>query len=250
MPEVQSDQTSLHARFTAQRVGQANIGNGAAAQMQSLLADWDGHMAIDSAAALVYYEFCEQLIARTIRPYFDAPARIAQSSYEEMRILHEQLKADSPLTLPEGQSWDDAIGEALQAAASVLSERHGADRSQWRYGDAHPVTWRHNLGRDPERAARFNVGDFPKGGDGNTPNNATGLINQPADHGVSYRQIFDLANLNGAPIVLPPGNSGRPDSPHYNDHIHKWLDTQYFPLYIEWQDINANSEGELQLSPA
>ena len=249
MPEVQSDQTSLHARYVAGRVGQTNLNGGAATDLQSLLADWDGHMAIDSAAALVYYEFCEQLIARTVRPYFDAPARIAQSSYEEMRILHEQLKADSLLTLPEGQSWDDAIGDALQAAASVLSERHGADRSQWRYGDAHPVTWRHNLGRDPERAARFNVGDFPKGGDGNTPNNATGLINQPADHGVSYRQIFDLANLNGAPIVLPPGNSGRPDSPHYNDHIHKWLDMQYFPLYIEWNDINANSEGELQLSP-
>ena len=93
MPEIQSDQTSLHARFMADRVGRASIGNGTAAEMQSLLASWDGHMAIDSAAALAYYEFCEQLIALTVRPYFDAPSRIPQSSYEEMRILHEQLKA-------------------------------------------------------------------------------------------------------------------------------------------------------------
>ncbi len=249
MPEVQSDQTSLHARFIAERVGRASVGDEVGAQIQSLLADWDGHMAIDSAAALVYYEFCEQLIALTIRPYFNAPARIAQSSYEEMRILHEQMKADSSLTLPEGRSWDEVIGEALATTASVLAERHGADRSQWKFGDAHPVTWRHNLGRDPERAARFNVGDFAKGGDGNTPNNATGLINEPADHGVSYRQIFDLSNLNGARIVLPPGNSGRPDSPHYNDHIHKWLEMEYFPLYIEWDDIEANSEGSLRLEP-
>ena len=245
MPDVQSDQTSLHARFVADRVGRANLGNGTAPELQSLLANWDGHMAVDSAEALVYYEFCEQLIALTVRPYFNAPARVPKSSYEEMRILHEQLRQDSSLTLSDDGSWDDAIGEALERTASVLTERHGADRGRWQYGDVHPVTWRHNLGRDPERAARFNVGDFPKGGDGNTPNNATGLINKPADHGVSYRQIFDLANLNGAHIVLPPGNSGRPDSPHYNDHIHKWLDMEYFPLYIEWDDIEANSEGSL-----
>ena len=250
MPTVQSDQTSLHAQFVAQRVGQVSGALGVSAEMHSILSNWDGHMAIDSAAALVYYEFCEQLIARTIRPFFDAPSRLAQSSYEEMRILHEQLRADSALTLPEGKSWDDMIVVALEAAAEALAERHGADRAQWQYGDAHPVTWRHNLGRDPERAARFNVGDFPKGGDGNTPNNATGLINQPADHGVSYRQIFDLSDLNGARIVLPPGNSGRPDSDHYSDHIHKWLDMEYFPLFIEWDDIAANSEGTLSLQPS
>ena len=250
MPEVQSDQTSLHARFVAERVGRANLGNRTASELQSLLANWDGRMAVDSAAAMVYYEFCEQLIALTVRPYFDAPARIAQSSYEEMRILHEQVQADNSLVLADGQSWDAAIGEALATTASVLSERHGEDRSQWKYGDVHPVTWRHNLGRNSERAARFNVGDFAKGGDGNTPNNASGLINKPADHGVSYRQIFDLSNLNGARIVLPPGNSGRPDSSHYNDHIHKWLEMEYFPLYIEWDDIAANSEGKLTLEPA
>ena len=249
MPEVQSDQTSLHARFVAERVGQAKVSAGAAADLQSMIAGWDGHMSVESAPALAYYEFCEQLIGLTVRPYFDSPSRLAASSYEEMRILHEQLQTDSLLTLPEGKTWDDVIGEALTTTASVLTERHGDDRSQWRFGDAHPVTWRHNLGRDPERAARFNVGDFPKGGDGNTPNNATGLINQPADHGVSYRQIFDLSNLNGARIVLPPGNSGRPDSAHYNDHIHKWLEMEYFPLYIDWDDIEANSEGSLTLSP-
>ena len=252
MPQVQSDQTSLHARFIAQRVGAAEL-NGAsdsAGDLRAMLAAWDGHLDLDSAAGLLYQELCQQMIQRTVRAYFDAPGRLIASSFDELRILHEQLRSDSSLTLPDGQTWDDVIAESLAAAGEALAERHGADRSVWRYGDAHSVTWRHNLGRDPERAARFNVGDFSKGGDGNTPNNATGLVGQPADHGVSYRQIFDLANLNGARIVLPPGNSGRPDSPHYSDHIHKWLEMEYFPLYIEWADIEANAEGTLTLRPA
>ena len=250
MPTVQSDQTSLHARYVSERVGRAPVADASASELKAALADWDGHMAIESAAALIYYEFCEQLVKLTVRPFFNAPSRLIAGSYDELRILHEQLKADSDLTLPDGQTWDSMIEQALTATAAVLSERHGSDASAWKYGDAHPVTWRHNLGRDPERAAKFNVGDFPKGGDGHTPNNATGLINKPADHGVSYRQIFDLSDLNGAQIVLPPGNSGRPDSPHYNDHIDKWLNMEYFPLYVEWSDIEANSEGSLALRPA
>ena len=252
MPDVQADQTSLHARYVAERVGSAQL-HGASPSVQELqaeLASWDGHLSIDSAAGLLYQELCQQMIARTVRAYFDAPSRLIEASADELRILHEQLIADSTLTLPEGQSWDDVIAESLTAAGAALIERHGADRSAWRYGDGHAVTWRHNLGRDPERAARFNGGDVPLGGDGNTPNNATGLVGQAADHGVSYRQIFDLANLNGARIVLPPGNSGRPDSPHYQDHLQKWLDVEYFPLYIDWSDIEANAEGSLTLIPA
>ena len=249
MPQIQSDQTSLHARYLAQRVAAATV-EPAATDLQGMLANWDAELSADSAPGLVYYELCEQLIRRTVRPYFNAPARLVKGSADELRILHEQLRQDSLLTLQDGQSWDDVISESLIAAGEVLSDRHGADRPAWRYGAAHQVTWRHNLGRDPERAARFNVGDFPKGGDGHTPNNASGLINQPADHGVSYRQIFDLANLNGARIVLPPGNSGRPDSAHYSDHMQKWLDMEYFPLYIDWSDIESNSEGTLQLQPS
>ncbi len=248
MPRIQSDQTSIHARYVAERVDAARV-NGAAADLASMLADWDGRLAIDSAPALLYQQVCQEMIQRTVRPYFGAPARLVEGSADELRILHEQLRADSALMLPAGKSWRDIIGESLVAAGETLIDRYGANHTNWRYGDAHSVTWRHNLGRDPERAVRFNVGDFAKGGDGNTPNNATGLVNQPADHGVSYRQIFDLSNLNGARIVLPPGNSGRPDSPHYRDHIHKWLEMEYFPLYVEWDDIEANSEGTLNLCP-
>ena len=251
MPQVQSDQTSMHARYIAARVGGASLNGTAstASELQAMLAGWDGQLAIDSAPGLLYLELCQQMIERTVRRYIQAPSRLVAGSADELRILHEQLLADNTLTLPESQSWDDVIAESLLAAGSVLRARHGDDPTTWRYGDAHLVSWRHNLGRDPERAARFNVGDFPKGGDGHTPNNATGLIGQPADHGVSYRQIFDLAALNGARIVLPPGNSGRPDSNHYRDHMQKWLEMEYFPLYVEWADIESHAEGVLTLAP-
>ena len=139
--------------------------------------------------------------------------------------------------------------DALAEAGRVLRETYGTDMGAWRYGDAHKILWKHNLGRDPEGAALFNVGEIETGGDDHTPNNASSIYGRPGDHGTSFRQIFDLQNLNGARVCIPPGNSGRPGSPHYMDHLERWRDVEYFPLYVEWEDIEANAEGTLELRP-
>ena len=55
--------------------------------------------------------------------------------------------------------------------------------------------------------------------------------------------------LNGARIVLPPCNLGRPDSPHCSGHMDKCLNVEYFPLYIECEGIEANAEGDLRSCP-
>ncbi len=249
MIEIQADQTSLHARHLAARAAAAPGDDPQVRELQQLLADWDARLSRDSAAGLVYHELCEQLARRTVRRFFDAPSRVVPGAPDERRILHEQLVHNSPLTLPDGQNWDDALTDALAETARLLRERHGSDPGAWRYGDAHKILWKHNLGRDPEGAATFNVGEIETGGDDMTPNNAGTLYGQPGDHGTSYRQIFDLQQLNGAQVCLPPGNSGRPGSPHYQDHLKRWRDVEYFPLYTEWPDIESNAESTLKLTP-
>ena len=249
MIEVQSDQTSLHARNLAACAAAAPSDDPAVRELQSLLGDWDARLARDSAAGLVYHELCEQVARRTVRRFFDTPSRIAPGAPDERRIVHEQLTRNSALTLPDGQGWDDVLVDALAETGRVLRERHGADPSGWRYGDAHKILWKHNLGRDPEGAAMFNVGEIETGGDDHTPNNAGTVYGRPGDHGTSFRQILDLQNLNGARVCIPPGNSGRPGSPHYRDHLERWRDVEYFPLYMEWPDIESNAESDLRLMP-
>ena len=249
MVEVQSDQTSLHARNLAARAAAAPSDEPAVRELQALLGGWDARLSRDSAAGLVYHELCEQVARRTVRRFFDTPSRIAPGAPDERRIVHEQLTRNSALTLPDGQTWDDVLVDALAETGRVLRERHGANRSSWRYGDAHTILWKHNLGRDPEGAAMFNVGEIETGGDDHTPNNAGTVYGRPGDHGTSFRQILDLQNLNGARVCIPPGNSGRPGSPHYRDHLERWRDVEYFPLYTEWPDIEANAESDLRLAP-
>jgi penicillin amidase len=111
------------------------------------------------------------------------------------------------------------------------------------------MTWRHNLGRDAELAPIFNLPDTPVGGDGATLWATQARYGRASDHGVSYRQVFDLSDLNAARVLMPPGNSGQPGSPHYGDNVGRWLALDYHPLYVEWPDIEANAEAELELRP-
>lgn len=250
MPALQGDLVSLTARELSARYLAVAATEPDARAMQALLRGWDAEVTTESTAALVYIETTEQLLDLTVRRYYHADMWNVQMPEGEQRsALIRSLRRDDRTTLGGLPSWDAAIERALGQAARVLRERHGADTSAWRWGAAHWMTWRHNLGRDRELAAILNLPDTPVGGDGATLWATQARYGKGSDHGVSYRQIFDMRDLNAARIVIPPGNSGQPGSPHYGDNVHRWLNLDYHPLFINWQDIEANSEGELKLLP-
>ena len=246
MPPIQGDQTSLHARAFAAAVQALHV-NDEAVEYKQMICHWDGQLSRDSAIAALYQELCEQLSQRTVRRYFDGTGRVLAGAADERRILLAQLSDGSDLMLPDGSSWADAVSESLVAAAAALRQRYG-DPSEWRYDASHAINWRHNLGRDPELADTFNVGEVAVGGDDFTVNNAGTLYGRPGDHGASLRLVYSMGDLNAARVCLPPGNSGLPASPHYNDHLEEWRAVEYYPLYVDWNDINANAEYELRLS--
>ena len=109
--------------------------------------------------------------------------------------------------------------------------------------------WSHNLGRDPKLREIFDLPASEVGGDGNTVFNTAAAHGAHAAAGVSFRQIYDLSDLNAARICIPPGNSGQPGSPHYADNVERWRAVEYHPLFVKWPDIEANAEAELALVP-
>ncbi|MEE9279473.1 MAG: penicillin acylase family protein [Myxococcota bacterium] len=251
MPRLQGDVTSLHARAVARFLTSFEARDADARSLQAILEGWDGHMGVDSAAAAVYAETCQRLARNTVRRYYSAVPDIpALATPEARRVLFEQLTKKSPLMLGDYPSWEAAAEAALAQAAAKLRERQGPDPSAWRWGADHKMGWSHNLGRDPELRDLLDLPPTEVGGDGMTVFNTATAYGATAASGVSFRQIYDLADLNGARICIPPGNSGQPGSPHYADNVGRWRDVEYHPLYIEWSDIETHAEAELKLSPA
>ncbi|MDA0269547.1 MAG: penicillin acylase family protein [Chloroflexi bacterium] len=248
---LQGDQTSIHARDLGRRFAGVEVADAGAKRLRGLLEGWDGRLDVDSAIPVAYANICDALIARTVRAYYaQVPNVAASTSAEEYRILYEQLTAGRPLMLMGAASWNVAIAEAMAEASRVIVERHGGDPAVWRWGAEHQVLWAHNLGRDEALAATVNLGLYEAGGDGMTPFATQTERGAASTHGVTYRQIIDLADLNGMKICIPPGNSGQPGSPHYADQLEHWLNVEYHPLYTRWADILASAEHSLELKPA
>ncbi|OAI41042.1 hypothetical protein AYO38_04790 [bacterium SCGC AG-212-C10] len=250
MRRFQADVTSVVARDLAPLFAAAPVTTEAGGRLRSLFAGWNGELATDSAAALAYDAVLEVLGRESVRRHLAQATAAPQATLiEERRILYEQIMADSTLMLPQGSTWQGLIGAALDEAGVALEARFGPDTSAWRWDAAHQLRLRHNLGRDPQHAD-LNLPPIPAPGD------ATTVFNTVAEHGggvglgVSYRQIFDLSDLNAAQICVVPGQSGDPASPHYADGIERWRNVEYHPLYINWDDIRANQESELVLMPS
>jgi penicillin amidase len=250
MRRLQSDVTSVGARGLAAIFAGVTVSDADAQRLQQLFRGWDAALTPESAAALAYDAVCDALTARTLRACYDrVPGGVTFTHYELRRMLIDEVTSRSPATLVDVASWDDAIAAALTESAGTLHERYGADPAAWRWDARHQARWRHNLGRDRQFAS-LNLEPIGAGGDGTTPFATTSDFDGSVIAGVSYRQVFDLSDLNAAQICIPPGNSGQPGSPHYSDNTDRWRDVEYHPLYIDWGDIAANSEATLTLRPS
>ena len=249
MQSFQADQTSVLLRAFGERFAAVATTDADAQAMQELFRGWDGAMPSEAVEPLVVSRVRDALSALTVQPYFES-SDMPPISPLDRTILYTQVTKNESLTLGDFDSWDAAIEQALANAAKELREAYGDDSSQWRWGLAHTTGWRHSMGRDPELRDVLNVPDIEIGGDSSTLFNTATPVGITGLHGVSFRQIYDLNDLNAARICIPPGNSGQPGSPHYSDNVDRWRDVEYHPLFVDWSDIEANAEGELQLTPA
>jgi len=168
---------------------------------------WDGRMRVDSEAALIYETWMSKL-----------PAALLGSALGP-RVPREAVLA----TLEQKPDWQ-AVGGALYAALAEIEELLGKDRSAWRWGKLHSITFEHPLG-----VAKWDRGPFARGGDSNTVN-ATGGRNFKQSSGASYREIIDLADWDHSMTTNAPGESGDPRSRFYDNLIEDWEWGEYHPL--------------------
>lgn len=98
-------------------------------------------------------------------------------------------------------------------------------------------TWGHFYGFDfPSLlgVSALSVGPLPRGGDYNTPNDASGggpPTNWPSG-GQSWTMVVSMANVSDSFGVYPGGQSEDPASPFYSNYIGVWISGGYLPLYF------------------
>jgi penicillin amidase len=148
------------------------------------------------------------------------------------------------LDLLERKPDPEVLSRTLKIALADMEKRLGKDRSGWTWGRLHRIEFRHPLGQ-----AAWNRGPIARPGDANTVNATSGSEYQQTN-GASYRQILDVADWDRSVMTNVPGESGDPESRHYDDLLKDWAEGRYHPMPYSRKAVEEATVERIALVPA
>jgi penicillin amidase len=224
---MQQDVASLPARrFQAiLRKWTPEPGTREAKAVEQVLA-WDGNLLARSEPALIYEYWMAQLPRAVFGPDIGPDVDLETL----LRALEEN---------PDPKALAVSLGAALDQAAREA----GPEMESWHWGAVHQIRFHHPLG-----VPAFDRGPIPRPGDAYTVN-ATSGARFTQTNGASYRQVLDLSDWDRSVMTNVPGESGDPESPHYDDLMHDWASGRYHPMPFTRPAVEAAAAERLWLLP-
>jgi penicillin amidase len=222
------------------------------AKALELAKDFNGDMKVDSAAALVFNAWADQLT----RNLFSRLGYIFSETYGDRNYrgaLLAQIRnpnspwCDNPKTALV-ETCLDASNDAFDKALQYLSKEYGDDPKKWSWGNAHIAISEHRpMSKVPLLRKLFNL-EAPFPGDSNTVNVGRLELLRTSNpyetkQAPSLRTIYDLSDLENSLFIYQTGQSGWVQSKLYRNMNPLWAKNEYLPLQMKPE----NSKRQLEL---
>ncbi len=245
LQRMHGDVKSLAVQRLLPRLQQAQSAHTLAAAARQQLAGFDGTMAADKAAPLIYWAWHRHLSEQVLADELGAPIYdrlLGQRGYFD--ALEGVLARDDAWwcddkTTPAVETCADQINRAFTAALAELQALQGSDVAAWQWGRAHQARAEHRPFSKVKLLARWFEVRAPVGGDSYTVN--VGRVSLKADpatgefyldeHGPSLRGRYDLADSSKSQVIHSTGQSGIPWSPLYRSFADRWVRVDAVPLW-------------------
>ncbi len=224
------------------------------------LQEWDAHFREASGEAALWAHVWTALIEHLYNDQLMEDVK-AYGASQEMWTVHQLCSEpnhafwDDVRTADTVETRDDILRRAFEDGYAACEAALGPNRSDWQWGKVHTVLFQSMpLGQSGIGfiEALVNRGPFPARGSTETVNRMRWLASQGNFHVndiASMRFIADMSNLDNSRIINSTGQSGHAVSPHYDDQIAQWLDTQYRPMPHSREAVEAAAVKTLQLEP-
>jgi len=213
---------------------------------------WDGAMAADSDAALLFSKLMIWLGAAI------GGDEASRDGLDRTPIGPEEVLLLLAGGIDEGW-WDDVRTPETEDRPTILKrvlERlDAADRGET-WGKAHEVAFEHSLAWIPAVGrlvdGSWSRGPFPVGGDDATVNAEYWSEDRPftVTTAPAMRFVADVGDWDNTLLALAVGESGRPWSSHYSDQIRTWLDVGGARFPFSREAVEAAVVARLELVPA
>jgi penicillin amidase len=255
MVQLQNNDLSIPARSLVPLLRDVEIPNPALQQVASRLLHWNDVLDKDSVEAGIY-EMWQYLLTANVRDV--VVPKPAQAIFG-MAPLPPMSRTVSWMHAPDGRFGADPIAgrnailiKSLEEAVAELSKRFGPDMEKWKLGAYHyarifsPMT---DAVR-PDLQEKFDVGNFPRGGDAFTVSATYSRAGDNQVAGGSFKIVVDTENWDNSVGLNSPGQSGDVNDPHYRDLYELWARGKYFPIFYSRSKVESVAERTFVLTPS
>ena len=209
---------------------------------QDIIQNFDGDMRVDSAGALIFNAWADQLT----RNLFSRLSYLFTESYGSRSYRHPLLIAlqnpdspwcDDPKTT-QLETCLESSNNAFDKALEYLSNQYGSDPKNWAWGKAHIAVSEHRpLSKVPVLGNLFNL-ETPFPGDSFTinvgrPEFLKSINPYQTVQGPSMRSVYDLSDLEKSLFIYQTGQSGWVQSKLYRNMNPLWAKNEYLPLQMK-----------------
>ncbi len=208
-----------------------------------LMRNWDGRLAVDSAAASLVTQTRYTLRTMLLEPKLgNDDARNYEWSESNFAIEEIVMNAKPDWLPPNYKDWDAFLADAVRHA--MKEAKAPSDVSKWNYGSWHVVDIEHPLSNFVPYISRFaGTGEQPLSGDTTTVKQVGRAF------GPSQRFTMDWSNIDGSTEDIVLGESGNPYSPYFRDQWDDYYNGRTFALPYTPAAVAANAQHTLRLMP-
>lgn len=201
---------------------------------------WDYQADLESTATVIFFQFLKELQRNLLEDECVDWQVYKLEGYPDMAVNLWLERGWSSFAndkrTAEVEDLDDMIVKSLADAMAWVEKKYGKDPEGRQWGKVHYIKWYHPLGLIGEHK-NLSVGPFPYEGANQTVRMAkeAGFGRDPykALTGACLRHVIDLADPDGAQIIIDGSQSGQWMSPHYDD-LH--------PLFVRGEYITADKD--------
>ncbi|MGV0960411.1 MAG: penicillin acylase family protein [Limnohabitans sp.] len=240
---IQNDVTSLGAKTLLPVLLSAQPQHPMGAQALKMLATFDGQMTVNSAPALVFNVWADELTRALLVPQLGAERFLALYGKRHFRAAVQGILARSDAFWCGTAGCPAQVSAALDRALSRIAAQQGPDMRAWRWGAWHPAISSHKpFGKVPYLNALFDV-RTESAGDLFTVNVGQYWANDPKEpfanrHAASMRAIYDLADPMQSQFIYQTGQSGHAFDPRSRSMASAWAHGLYRPLQQQGESMH------------
>lgn len=254
---IQSDQLSLATVRLLPFLRKARSSHPLAPAALRQLEGFDGTMAADKAAPLIFQAWARQMAQGLFADELGSEmwarsTRVYREALEGALERNDGWWCDDKAT-PAPEDCAQQVDAAFTRALDELQAAQGDDVAAWQWGRQHLARSEHRPFSRVKALSRWFELRTPVGGDTYTVNVARVTLKPDPttgelyldEHGPSLRAIYDLGNPAQSRFMHSSGQSGIPFSPLYRSFVDRWTRVDGVPVWAE-----GAPQSTLRLAPA